>query len=94
MVSYKGSQYEIEYGDPIKNHAHQLRKMLQDNHSLIHGKKVYWVYYDYEHYRPFSIRVKYLSRADSTHSWVDVPGEEEPQKVLTKELEMQYVELF
>ncbi len=95
-LDYKGGIYQIEYSEHVGNHAHQLRKMMQDNHNLIHGKKVYWVYYDYEHYRPFSIRVKYLGRADSTHSWIDVPGEAEPRRVLTKELEVKkkHVELF
>ena len=94
ILNYKGKPYRIEYGQHIGNHARILRRMLQDNHSLIYGKKVYWVYYDYEHYRPFSMHVKYLGKADSTHSWIDVPGKFEPQKVLTEELKVNYVGIF
>ena len=93
-LKYKGKLYAIEFGAHIGNHAKQLRKMLNDNHTLIHGKKVTWKYYDYDHYRPFSISVTYLGKASETESWIDEPGECIPQKIPTKELEVGYVGFF
>ena len=88
-LKYKDHIYDIEFGEHVGNHAKKIRKMLNDNHTLIYGKKVIWTY------RPCkTIRVTYLGRASDTKSWIDEPGEYKPQKVSTKDLEVGYVEFF
>ena len=60
--------------------------MINDDTTLIYGKKVWWVHYNFDKYKWWNQTTIYLGRKSETESYVNVLGFEEPTYVPTSEL--------